>query len=160
MSCKGCTNRKKMLLDIRSFYHHPKLPAFSEKTSKFSQTLQKSCLCLDNLLFLLLRSDVAVHQPGRPHLHWMFRDPQGTRSPLLSDPVPHSGCPQHLWALGTNILLCSVSLIFFCLCGNNEVNKRLQHPQPHSSSQNEDSWDCVVKSRFGAEIYSLRDIWD
>lgn len=54
--------------------------------------------CSNDSLFP--RPDVAVHQPGHPHLHWMLGDPQGAGGPLLQDPVPHSGCTQHLRALG------------------------------------------------------------
>lgn len=47
-----------------------------------------------------LRPDVALHQPGHPHLHRMLGDPQGAGRPLFQDPVAHSGCTQHLRALG------------------------------------------------------------
>lgn len=54
-----------------------------------------------------LRPDVAVHQPGHPHLYRVFGDPQGAGSPLLQDPVAHSGCTQHLRALGKSLSVCS-----------------------------------------------------
>lgn len=52
------------------------------------------------LTLLFFRPDVAVHQPGHPHLHRVLGDPQGAGSPLLQDPVSHTGCPQYLRALG------------------------------------------------------------
>lgn len=55
---------------------------------------------------LSTRPHVVVHQPGHPHLHRMFRDPQGARSPLLQDPVAHFGCAQYLRALGKPHLSC------------------------------------------------------
>lgn len=63
-------------------------------------------------IFFPLRPNVAVHQPGNSHLHWMFRDPQGAGSPLLQDPVSDSGCTQHLRALGKSLIghFCFINL--------------------------------------------------
>lgn len=36
---------------------------------------------------------LAVHQPGRAHLHRVLRDPQGDGGPLLQDPEPGPGRP-------------------------------------------------------------------
>lgn len=69
------------------------------------------CLCpFFSIFFTMIfpflplnRPDMAIHQPGHPHLHWMLRDTQGAGSPLLADPVPHTGCTQHLRALGKSL---------------------------------------------------------
>lgn len=66
--------------------------------------LTSSPACSLDFPFLFLRPDVALHQPGHPHLHRMFGDPQGAGSPLLQDPVSHSGRTQHLRALGKSPL--------------------------------------------------------
>lgn len=63
-----------------------------------------SCVVYIFIPFAVLRPDVAVHQPGHPHLHRVLGDPQGAWSPLLQDPVPHPGRTQHLRALGKSLM--------------------------------------------------------
>ncbi len=75
---------------------HPHSSSFFSLMCRFASS---SLHYLDSPV-LSLRPDVAVHQPWHPHLYWMFGDPQGAGSPLLQNPVPHSGRPQHLRALG------------------------------------------------------------
>lgn len=108
----------------------PELTTFRKDPSKLAHVLQNYfCFsaqgqCVTNINFfsplmsflppllsvlltslpLFLRPDVALHQPGHPHLHRMFGDPQGAGSPLLQDPVSHSGRTQHLRALGKSPL--------------------------------------------------------
>lgn len=107
---------------LQAAIQFPELAAFHKDTSKLAHVLQKLLLlywffCPRTAsrlysflplfphasfypLFLSLRPNVAVHQSGHPYLHRMFGDPQGAGSPLLQDPVPHSGRTQHLRALG------------------------------------------------------------